>query len=598
MKKILFLLLLISSISYGQAIAPTRVKITNNVISTSAPFINAQETDGFVNKINKADLIEYLEFASAVNLPVTGVVGKLYLIKDNNLLYRWNGTVYTTITADVSGKENTANKQNSLVVDGAGVKFPTVDAVNAEVIKTTGDQTKTGRLKLGNGTFSTDDSSLLINRVLSGNGGTTGFHAIRDESIYNGSGTGLLSYASFDAIPNYIGASNYGHLHGFQARLTFNGSGSIGVVRSHTSQTTNNGTGAILENIGYNVSDAIGTGEVRNNIGLYIENLTKGSISNFAIYSAGATASYHQGKWETGGEIKAGGKLSGSNFKDSEGANSIVLGVTPAIAANHNRLAILGYGAGFTLSNSVPTDYNTYLGAWAGAVNLSGSNNTSVGAYAGYNQVGSGNVNLGKEAGYFETGSNKLFIDNDKRVNEADARVKSLIYGQFDANPINQFLNVNGNLNINGNLISPTLTGVPTAPTATAGSNGLQIANKEYVLANGSRPYKSYVAIINQSSTGAPTITTLENTLGATIIPTRISAGSYLLTYSATVAGNGYATINGDRSASGQTPPTRYGISVGNTSITISSSIFNSGLSLFESVDGILSSAYIEVRIY
>ena len=31
---------------------------------------------------------------------------------------------------DISGKENTANKQNSLAVDGNGIKFPTVDAVN------------------------------------------------------------------------------------------------------------------------------------------------------------------------------------------------------------------------------------------------------------------------------------------------------------------------------------------------------------------------------------------------------------------------------------------------------------------------------------
>ena len=33
-------------------------------------------------------------------------------------------------TIDLSGKENTANKQNSLTADGTGTKFPTVDAVN------------------------------------------------------------------------------------------------------------------------------------------------------------------------------------------------------------------------------------------------------------------------------------------------------------------------------------------------------------------------------------------------------------------------------------------------------------------------------------
>lgn len=44
------------------------------------------------------------------------------------------------------------------------------------------------------------------------------------------------------------------------------------------------------------------------------------------------------------------------------------------------------------------------------------------------------------------------------------------------------------------------------------------------------KPYKSYVAILNQSGTGAPTVTVLENTLGATLTPSRAGVGSYLLT--------------------------------------------------------------------
>ena len=105
MKKLLFLLLLITSVSYGQAIAPTRVKITNNAISTTAPFVNVQETDGFVNKINKSDLIEVLEYASAINLPVTGVAGKIYVTLDNNRLYRWTGTIYQDLGyVDISNK--------------------------------------------------------------------------------------------------------------------------------------------------------------------------------------------------------------------------------------------------------------------------------------------------------------------------------------------------------------------------------------------------------------------------------------------------------------------------------------------------------------
>jgi hypothetical protein len=67
-------------------------------------------------------------------------------------------------------------------------------------------------------------------------------------------------------------------------------------------------------------------------------------------------------------------------------------------------------------------------------------------AVFGSNVNGSGNVGIGALAGYYETGSNKLFIDNAPRASEADARVKALIYGVFDAAVANQFLTINGNL--------------------------------------------------------------------------------------------------------------------------------------------------------
>lgn len=61
-------------------------------------------------------------------------------INGNSLL----GSGNVEVTADISGKEDISNKQNSLAVDGTGVKFPTVDAVNNEVVKLSGDQTILG----------------------------------------------------------------------------------------------------------------------------------------------------------------------------------------------------------------------------------------------------------------------------------------------------------------------------------------------------------------------------------------------------------------------------------------------------------------------
>lgn len=130
MKKILFLLLLITSISYGQAIAPTRVKITNNVVSPTAPFVGVQENDGFVNKINKSDLIEVLEYASAVNLPVTGVAGKIYVTLDNNRLYRWTGTIYQDLGyVDISNKVDKVTGK-SLISDAEITRLASVSNVD------------------------------------------------------------------------------------------------------------------------------------------------------------------------------------------------------------------------------------------------------------------------------------------------------------------------------------------------------------------------------------------------------------------------------------------------------------------------------------
>lgn len=130
MKQILLFLLISTSIFAQNPTKFEKVRITSNATSTTATKVNVQEADGTVNTITKSDLIEYLEYASAVNLPVTGLEGKIYLTRDNNTLYRWNGTIYSPITADISGKENVSNKQNSLESDGTNTKYPTVTAVN------------------------------------------------------------------------------------------------------------------------------------------------------------------------------------------------------------------------------------------------------------------------------------------------------------------------------------------------------------------------------------------------------------------------------------------------------------------------------------
>lgn len=134
MKKILFLLLC-SVVMYGQVPADAtpieNIQLTNNVISNGAPFVSVQESSGVVNKITKTELQDAFYFATASALPVVGITDKLYITRDDNKLYRFNGTIYVPLSADISGKEDIANKQNSLAVDATNLKYPTVTAVNA-----------------------------------------------------------------------------------------------------------------------------------------------------------------------------------------------------------------------------------------------------------------------------------------------------------------------------------------------------------------------------------------------------------------------------------------------------------------------------------
>jgi len=123
------------------------------------------------------------------------------------------------------------------------------------------------------------------------------------------------------------------------------------------------------------------------------------------------------------------------SFNTAVGTNSLLQNVS----GNYN----VAVGI-HSLAVNPNKSYNTAIGGDTLMQSLSGYNNTTLGYRTGYSNIaGNSNVFLGYEAGYYETGNSKLFIDNSPRTNEADARIRALIYGVFDVAAVNQSLTFN-----------------------------------------------------------------------------------------------------------------------------------------------------------
>ncbi|MFA6920141.1 MAG: hypothetical protein WC264_03810 [Candidatus Paceibacterota bacterium] len=287
-------------------------------------------------------------------------------------------------------------------------------------------------------------------------------------------------------------------------------------------KTTNNLKAGDLTNtkIGTNAGIAITTGAKNVIIGDEAGTLATDSKEMVLIgYGAGHSKSqydqdvmigYNAGYNTTTGDtnIFIGGN---AGYSNTTGANNKFIGNAAGyFNTSGNQLTFFGDAAGY--NNTTGSD-NTFLGATSGyenttgyentgvgreslyynvtgydniaignqaGYNLLGNTNVAIGVRSGYNSIGGGNIFIGNQAGMNETGSNKLFIDNQDRGSEANDRIKSLIYGTFDADPANQVLTVNGKIKITqgvpgaGKVLTSDADGLATWETPAGGASILQ----------------------------------------------------------------------------------------------------------------------------
>lgn len=259
--------------------------------------------------------------------------------------------------------------------------------------------------------------------------------------------------------------------------------------------------GGGIENVGIGVEvlQNLTTGVENTAMGYFSQNKTTTALYN-ASYGAGSLESLTTGNQNTsiGSHTLQFCILGAENTAVGNGAlNKNTTDQNTAIGAaslqnNTTGSENVGLGWGSLYSNLVGSektslgyrtlffstgDNNTAIGARSQQSTSTGSDNTTLGVYSGYAiTVGSGNVFLGAQTGFFETGSNKLFIDNTRRASEADARLKALIYGVFDAAIVNQKLYFNA-----------ATINVLNLPTGNAGlaSGDLYVDSAANILANG-----------------------------------------------------------------------------------------------------------------
>ena len=175
---------------------------------------------------------------------------------------------------------------------------------------------------------------------------------------------------------------------------------------------------------GYMAGNANTTGRDNSFLGYQCgDENTSGNYNSFFGSDAG-------GKNTTGNLNVFIGRLSGS--QNTTGATNVFIG-SNAGASNTRGSLNIAIGSS-SLYNNTTGESNVVLGVSSAYSNITGINNVIIGRYSRY----------------FGNSSNELVIDNQQRgassVDSLLYRNKSLIYGQFDADTLNQFVDINGRL--------------------------------------------------------------------------------------------------------------------------------------------------------
>jgi len=567
------------------------------LICTSS--ISAPVTDGGYSEFTASGVWDDGDFVASDRIVIKSYANRIAGGSDPVYQFQFGGTspVRTLLPVPFSvvdaGYELNSNKQNSLAIDGTGTKYPTVDAVNDEVVKLIGDQTINGE-KLFN-----ENISFASGKGIVSNGMT-----------FSGSSTGLAQWVLSSSI-----LGDAGRLHLEPKGKYFSGTKSKTDWMFDAYQLDQ--SNYRLFNI-YNTDDfSLGTNGITalncksqgdDNFGIYPimhfgfqDDGSNGQPMKIAYFDTSETSwrTTYKGAWLETKPVLTGDYVT-ANFNLYIATNSGNCGVTKPVHTSgsvSDGTVTWTFVKTFVSTNIKPTVL------FGDRVDMPKFGFPTVRTQFAKDQLhwyntfsrylDNSNVDIVQIASYgtglrtSTTGGMKIEVENTSQNwilrNSANTGVYRMLASGVISNAIDVVNkgHLDTQLALKSNIASPTFTGTPTAPTATSGTNTTQIATTAF--AQGIRPYKVYTAILTQVGTDAPTAIVLENTIGSIV-------------WSRTVIGGYFATLSGAFT----TDKTSVLITNGsaNTTYIHGASVSTSNVNVITASDGQIDRATIEIRVY